>query len=676
MFSKYPYLTCSVQRFSPTSPISKQSGVATILLVLMISLAMTVGAMGVVYSLRGNQQMQVAAHANTHAQAAAWAGVEVFRKYLYEISDQPQILADLSGDLPMSINNVPANLSAQIVSVSAPAGQSASDTFDITVNIRAQDTIAKSSATVQVVYRIAPFMCGGDTTLSSTLDFHRDLNMGGDITVESDNPTQATFFVDGTVTLDGISASGINALYATDDIYLGSGVYLPEVYSNGAVVLTGSASVGKTYALGEISTTGGARLVSEAYSNSNISVGGNTSGDIYSRANVSVVSWVNTGSIQAGGDVLIEGGPIGNIAARGDVTITGYTSVAEVTSEQDVNCISGWSSYTSINAAGSAASCSGSNAHSGATVSVDIMDELQAFTMEPVRVDAWALKNAANYVFEYESGRIKITVSNINGVTNGSYYLGDRSDGRKDYLCDVVTGAGVCSSPSNPSLKICNGYSDYNDCFNYDVSSQTWQVNGLNMAPGVVWFEGNLELGNGKYYNTFIATGDLETAGSHKTYAVNFAGYDVICNNQFPLNPASHFNGLYPTNLCDTANGVMIPDAVGNIGLLAGGYPPDLTDVYEGGNITLGASTEIFGTVMAGDFLFTGGDTIIHGYISASGLGPAADGSAENSLGGSTTVDLQDLPASFEPTLVPNMSAGGCNSGDAEVSRAYWTKYL
>lgn len=671
-------------RLRPSFPFAchaapaRQQGVATILIILMISLAMTVAAIGVVYNLRGNQEIQVAAHASTQSQASAWAGVEVFRRYLYELSEDTDALAALSGNLDMAINSHAGTLSAEVVSVSVPAGTAATDTFDVTVNIRAQDTAAKSASVLQVMYRVAPYLCNGGAELSSTLDFHRDLSMGGDITILTDSGDTSDFYVDGDVSLDSISATGVDALYATGDIYIGSGAFVPELHSNGNITLVGGAYVGRAFAVGSLTTTGNGRVVDIAYINNDVSLGGGSSGDINTLGAIEVTNWAGYGNLNAANSVTIGGGPIGNIESRGDVSITAYTTVGEIRAEGNVSCPStGWTAYTSIDAGGTASGCpTSADVRSGSTQAVSTMDEVQPFSMEPVRVDAWMLKSEANYIFEYD-GQIKITVSQVAGIPDGSYYLGDHSNGRKDYLCDEVNASGVCTSPAAPTYKICNSYSDYNDCFNYDTASGTWQVGGKNMAPGLVWFEGDLYLGNGQYYNSFIATGNLATANSHKTTAVNFAGYDVICDNQFPVNPSTNFTGLAPTNFCDLANGVMRDNSVGNVALMAGGYNPNHGGNFEGGDISLGASTEIFGTVMAGDYLFTGGDSTIHGYISASGQG-ASRGGVQNTLGGSTTVDLQSLPSTFDPSLIPNMdsSVGSCGVSDGEVSRAFWTKYL
>lgn len=137
-------------------------------------------------------------------------------------------------------------------------------------------------------------------------------------------------------------------------------------------------------------------------------------------------------------------------------------------------------------------------------------------------------------------------------------------------------------------------------------------------------------MSNGEYYNTTIASGNISTSGSHKLYALNYAGYRVVCTNAFKSNTTSDFAGLYPTHFCDIAAGKLKANAAG---IYTG-------STFSGGNITVGASSEVFGTVLAGDQLTTGDGTTIHGYVNSAGQGT----SVANNWSGSTTIDLRDHP--------------------------------
>lgn len=117
----------------------------------------------------------------------------------------------------------------------------------------------------------------------------------------------------------------------------------------------------------------------------------------------------------------------------------------------------------------------------------------------------------------------------------------------------------------------------------------------------------------------------------------------------------------------------MVANSLGNIALLAGGY---VGSTFSGGTIKLGASTEIFGSIVAGDQFSTSGNTTTHGYITAAALGTATQHTWEGSL----HMDLTGLPAGYDPGDTP------INGGDEDeectdtscTSQAsvLWTRYL
>jgi hypothetical protein len=248
-------------------------------------------------------------------------------------------------------------------------------------------------------------------------------------------------------------------------------------------------------------------------------------------------------------------------------------------------------------------------------------------------------------------------------------------------LCSVVDASNNCTAPAQASAHpFCNSYSasENNGCFTRTVLAgrDKWSIAGKSLPPGVVWFNGDLVINSGIYYNTFLATGNISTGGDLVTYAMNYSGYGPICNNQFVTSVRSaDFADMIPTNFCK--DGKYVPNALGNIGLAAGGYDPSNTanipvkTVYGGGLIDLGAGNSIYGIVLSGDILKTGGSTKIYGYISAAGL-QLSD--LANTLSGSTLVDLKNLPEGYNPGEIPNMTdTVGGEEGNASV---LWTRYL
>ena len=91
--------------------------------------------------------------------------------------------------------------------------------------------------------------------------------------------------------------------------------------------------------------------------------------------------------------------------------------------------------------------------------------------------------------------------------------------------------------------------------------------------------------------------------------------------------------------------------------------------------IVLGSSNNIFGSLLAGDLYRSGGSTTVHGSITALSLGVG-----EHAAGGSTTIDLRDLPEGFVPIIDPCKLNGTCATaptGTTEFKAAvHWTRYL
>jgi hypothetical protein len=195
------------------------------------------------------------------------------------------------------------------------------------------------------------------------------------------------------------------------------------------------------------------------------------------------------------------------------------------------------------------------------------------------------------------------------------------------------------------------------------------------MAPGVAWLHGSLVAGNGTYYNTFIATGNISTSGSDVVYAPAYAGYNgtvsgvsyastgVCVNSNFPT--------YWPTNLCTPASNPTAfnynATTVTNYAFLAGSAT---NGVYSGGNISLGSSATVYGSVWANNQLTTGGTTNIYGYVTAAGSTGA------NALGATTNIHLDALPPSYRPGAAIPGTGGSSTTPTAVTSQVLWTRYL
>ncbi|WP_163020482.1 DUF342 domain-containing protein [Pseudomonas viridiflava] len=649
----------------------RQNGMATIASVLLIGLAITVSTLSMIYGVRSASQKQMAVHSSTHSQSGAWAALDVVRKFLEQ---QAATDAGVTALKPLNFSMGTNTISVTWGSV-VPAADGTTQVIGI---LTSKNEPARSASVLQATFTVVQGSAGSAPAvdLPAAVTIHNDLDMSGGIDFKGGD--NARLVVEGNAKLGSASIVGLQSIKATKDISIGSGISVQDVFANGKLSLTGSGNVMTGSALGDITVdSGGSQGTLKTNGNLTISNGSVAKGDALGWIKAS--SGGSHGTLTAGGDLTVSNGTIGQANAVGYVMITSWPTTKIVNSQATVTCPSQyWSNYQSIKAK-STINCPTANVTAPAAVSISLMQRLTAFSVDPQRVDTYPLKDAANYAFEYENNRIKVTVQNVNGLADGAYWLGNygyqSNRGWQNFLCQQVDTNNNCTLPSKPTTSLrtlCQGFSNSNGCVTY--SKGVWSISGKNLAPGVMWFQGDVNASNGTYYNTFLATGNISTSGSHKTYGMNYAGYGVVCQNQYPVNKTADFEGMYPTNYCDMASGTLKANAIGNAAFLAGGY---IGDIFSGGSITLGASTEVFGSVIAGDLLGTGGNSIVHGYINAAGQGTGS----VNAWGGSTTIDLRDLPPGFMPGKLPSMDGGGSGSGSGgaatEASASIrWARYL
>ncbi len=697
--------TSAIKHFSRRKLPRYERGAATILTVLLIGVGLVSASLGAMHMVRSTQERQLAAHAQVNSQSGVWSTVEVVRVYLQSLN-QTQLTTLATPQVWTITGNDSLTQQATLVRIDPPVAPATA--YKVTAKLSATDIAARSSSSLEVVYEVTPASPPGNVTLNGVLDFYNDLNLGGGITLNV--PNGASFNVDGDFTADsvGITGVGLNRVAVTGNVRIGSNVDAMQLWGRN-VTITGGATAKNIYAFGtptaeggigsatssnrgdtccgNITTSGGVTGIESMNANGVIDSGGNgvAAQRVNARGNVVLRGGGAThGAIIAGGTVeAVAGTSVASLMSVGNVTLGG-NDVASVITRGSVACTANWKVFTSIKAAGAVTGC---HPNSGIEIlnpppAVSVMERLPPVTLVQPRVDAWALRAAANYAVEIDGTKTKVTVQNIQGMTNGTYYLGTFEGKPREYLCNTVDANNQCTLPATrqDAHPFCNSYSasENNGCFTITRTpgEEKWSIAGKSLPPGVMWFKGDLTLNSGIYYNTFIVTGDISTGGQLVTYAMNYAGYGPICNNQFDTSVRSNdFAGMRPSNYCQ--NGAYVGNALGNIGLLAGGYAPASTanqttpTPYSGGLIELGAGNSIYGTVLSGDLLKTGGSTRIYGYISAAGLQQSDD---INNLGGSTLLDLMNLPAGYNPNEIPNMNDP--TSGSAGTATVLWTRYL
>ena len=155
-----------------------------------------------------------------------------------------------------------------------------------------------------------------------------------------------------------------------------------------------------------------------------------------------------------------------------------------------------------------------------------------------------------------------------------------------------------------------------------------WTFDGINHAPGVVFVDGNLDVGNGTYTNTFIVTGNINvtTAGNGGVFSLNYAGFNGVTSNGITaigVCSNTHYT-VKPTDFCQGST--YKADAlqgIGNYALLAGSCPAAGCTIGQNGKITdyiggdIKVEKSVFGVIKAGNYFTTGGSARIYGAISS-----------------------------------------------------------
>jgi hypothetical protein len=686
----------------PISGQSSQQGIATILILLFIGVALSVAVLSTLRAVTNTQDQSMALHAATQAQTKAWIGVEVVGKYLQKIAeddDNPTrwsdnlvpLVENASFENPVPIATGLATVSAQVVAFAQDdVNDDGVDDDLLTVDISGltgDDTRAEANSRIRVIYQYTPGAGGGSGGggTDAVITFNHDLRLGGNIIITT--PDDRDYEVNVIGELDatyGNSISGVDIINATDSIAIGSGSTFKRLNSNGDIRLTGSVSGDEELnARGNVCLTGGTGVGSVRANGSVYGSGSAAFGDIeaigssdYNGAHAKCNSYLLNDSGGSPFAVNMAGNnAVGSVRAKAGVRFNSGTVSSGVQAEGDLRDTN-WGGSQSGTIGGTVEN-PGNNPAVPANITVTPNFVVNIAPVEEIVIptsvfDAYAYRNSANYALYVDNGQKRIAVRNVSGIPNGEYYLASNtsvSGPKHDRICENTS----CTGSSYP---FCKGYSDWDSCFQYNSGTKTWSLNGESLSPGIVWVEGNLVAGNGTYYNTFIATGNITTSGSHKTVAPNFAGYDGGNYNHAGVN--INFAGIctnatyphYPQQLCN-GNGTYNSDGsdgLTNFAYMAGSLNGQQ---YEGGDITLGASTLAFGSVLAGDTYNSGGSTTIFGYVTA--LGQAS--TSAHQMGGSTRIIVDVLPTNYVPmggiSLFP--SGGATGSGTLSV---LWTRYL
>ncbi|WP_312369038.1 hypothetical protein [Stenotrophomonas sp.] len=132
----------------------QQRGIATLLVVLMVGLAVSVTVAATIYALRGTQSQQLTTHSATAAQAAAWRGVEALRLYLLAV--EKPVWPGWVGNTQKPVSGLEAlGVSKAVVTAVEATG---ANQYRVIAEVTGQAGVGSglTTATVEVVYDVVP----------------------------------------------------------------------------------------------------------------------------------------------------------------------------------------------------------------------------------------------------------------------------------------------------------------------------------------------------------------------------------------------------------------------------------------------------------------------------------------------------------------------------------------
>lgn len=723
---KYPHLNHSA------SP-KQQRGIATILIVVLVGVALTASAMGIMHSLRSTQEKQVAVHAVTHAQNGLWTGVEAMRMYLASLT--PANIDLLDGRTDVGIDFPPNTGLGSLVAKTIDVDISGTTRL-VKATLVNNHGDAKASAAVEVTFEMREATVAS-YQLTAPLNFNDDFKMTSRLVF--DNPMSIN--VKGNVELAG-DVTNLNGINATGLVNITSGADVGLIHANGDVNLTGlNATATEVKARGNVTITGtaGVPVIS---ANGNVTHNASTdTSSMRSRANVTVGnSSGNHSLIIAGGGVTVNpsyGGTVSDLRSVNTIANNSATAqLSNVYGQAGLDCLAAWTNFTTISINGSfGAGCApvsgaGKTVTQPAAVTVNVMNPVPPFEMPSLSVDVYPYREEANYIVSYESGKIKVEVKNIQGLTNGTYYVGN---GRG--ICAAVDASNNCVGAI--SKYMCLGSWDGGSCLSYaystftvadDVngtittqalpsgthnSKGTFTLEGGGIAPGIWWIDGNVILSTGYNNGTLMATGNIATSNHYRGAAVNYGGEPIVYSSSI-RNPAerttpyqeicqaigtgmkaemshlvgtykSRFENQYPTNLCNKTTATYTSHRLGNIALAAGGIRTSALGgdgtTYSGGDISIKANSNVFGIVLAGGYFVARNNVAIMGYVSAAVLGAKRTGTLKNLSDGDVKIYTDSATEHYSPNDVPWMGSTPCTVGcgtptAGPSAKLLWSRYL
>lgn len=683
----------------PLQTLHRQCGMATMLVVLLVGLAMTATAMTVFFRVRGTQDMQMSVHASTQAEIKAWEGVQALTQVLNNSSLAPAVYAQVQGGTCPSVSIGLSGVSVAITSCS-------SSTMQLTAAVTG--TSGPATSTVQVIYQLAQSGSSGSgtSTTSPAVTINGDLTysgggmsfmngsvlanvaVNGNITVTNGSSANLAGCATGNISLSGGGIASGSTLSALGDLTISSmtaptnvtlwakdismsgtgGTYTALKAGAFAVdVLSDGSKVGTAYVGG---TASGTSVTPNSSSISvTLSAGGSAtysyptnSGHtitLVSNANSPYGGVITTASMSfTATDIWGDTISIGSGGTRTITTLKGNSKISTIDTPTLSNVIGGGNYYllnSNKPSIGSGTVVGNAYSSSGATTTIPNLTTGAAASTAPglPGLPTCNVKTNSYNVSDYKSS------------ANYVFYLNGSNGHPMVIIQNVKTKAGVDISGTydllSNTLQTSNGYALfqcgwYNSaCFTTSTANSSgWSLTGIyNWPPGIYYFDGNLSIngvsGNASsgLLSTFLVNGTLTLGSSSSTiYAPNFSTATAVCGGNFwPGNVCSSSSALGTTSLANDA--VVVQTSLATSGWTFYG------NVITGTSVTTSGSTN---TIYGG--LYEGQNTASAITISSGGI----------------SVNTSSVTSSQAATGIGSTSTA--TTSTTYTATPLWTKYL
>lgn len=710
----------------------QQQGIATVLIVVLLGLSLTITILVGLSNLRSSQELGVSMHTQTVTQQRAWSAAEALREYLQEVTADYTDWLEFLDNFDLDNNVYPAitmtgfeGLQAQFIGVDDTDPDLLKFSALVTAEAAPGTRIASKSAleiTFEVVPPVPEEVNPPSVPSRNVITFYDGLDVSGGIDIVAEAGKTYDVFVDGNVTLGSASLTGMDSVLSTKSIDYtgGSGTNFNLLHASCDIRIRNTSDlVQHAKATANICFDGGpASSLIEANGFITIDRTGNTHEALWSHANVDGVASCASGATRlcnsfsnSDGIETIGGNTIQRAYTRGSIRSphdNGNTAL-DWRAEKEIIITGGCGNLTAqaldnMHAVDGVGGCKAGD--SSVVVNPPI---IQPVVLDRETFDANDFRGVANFVYHRHNGATRVLVRNVDGIPdhddpsnpqdirdNGYYHRAARDTSEvwwdrmvSNHACRTAT-SDIATEDENCWL-LATANNDTTNLPNFDNGN--WDFSGLHHAPGIVFLDGgNVQIGQGAYTITFIATGNItQTTSNNGVAAPNFVGPDTrsiatanatfvtfqgVCNNVY---------GLSPKDFCDGGGfNSSALSGLGNFALKAGSCPTNspgmcTTSQYNGGDISI--SKPVLGVIKAGNIFSTSGDTRLQGYVSALALRGTG---TINRIGNRTVIDLSDLPEGYDPTggaVDPGDGSGGNGNGGGGTEEAgsatlLWTRYL